>query len=75
VAYIPGYSLRAVTKNPMFYEPAFVEKLVESLRVTGVTGNHSSTEVLTKQVAGIISRAVDQRGLTLTPQLRYSAAV
>jgi adenylate cyclase len=36
VAYIPGYSLRAVTKNPMFYERAFVEKLVESLRLAGV---------------------------------------
>jgi hypothetical protein len=33
---IPSYSLRAVTKNPMFYEPTFVEKLVESLRLAGL---------------------------------------
>jgi tetratricopeptide (TPR) repeat protein len=36
VAYIPGYSLRAVRKNPMFSDPAFVEKLVESLRLAGL---------------------------------------
>ncbi len=36
VDYIPGFSLRAVRKNPMFSEPAFVEKLVESLRMAGL---------------------------------------
>lgn len=36
VAYIPGYSLRAVRKNPMFSDPAFAEKLVESLQLAGL---------------------------------------
>lgn len=36
VAYIPGFSLRAVRKNPMFSDPAFAEKLVESLRLAGL---------------------------------------
>jgi hypothetical protein len=36
VAYIPGYSLRAMRKNPMFSDPVFVEKLVESLRLAGL---------------------------------------
>ena len=35
-AYIPGYSLSAVKKNPMFDEPAFVEKLIGSLRLAGL---------------------------------------
>jgi len=36
VAYIPGYSLRAVRKNPMFSDPAFAKKLVESLQLAGL---------------------------------------
>ena len=36
VAYIPGFSLRAVRKNPMIEDPAFAEKLVESLRLAGL---------------------------------------
>jgi adenylate cyclase len=36
VAYIPGYSLRTVRKNPMYSDPAFAEKLVESLRLAGL---------------------------------------
>jgi adenylate cyclase len=36
VAYIPGYSLRAVRKNPMFSDPTFVSKLVESLQLAGL---------------------------------------
>ena len=36
VACIPGYSLRAVSKNPMFANPEFAEKLVESLRLAGL---------------------------------------
>jgi len=36
VAYIPGYSLKGVRKNPMFSDPAFAEKLVESLRLAGL---------------------------------------
>ena len=35
-AYIPGFTLRAVRKNPMFSDPAFVEKLLESLRLAGL---------------------------------------
>ena len=35
-AYIPGYSLTAVSKNPMFSDPAFAKKLVESLRLAGL---------------------------------------
>jgi tetratricopeptide (TPR) repeat protein len=33
VTFIPGYSSRAVRKNPMFSDPAFAEKLVKSLRL------------------------------------------
>ena len=36
VTYIPGFSLRAVRKNPMFSDPAFVEKLVDSLQRAGL---------------------------------------
>jgi tetratricopeptide (TPR) repeat protein len=36
VAYIPGYSVRAVRKNPMFSDPAFANKLVESLQLAGL---------------------------------------
>ena len=36
VAYIPGYSLRAVRRNPMFSDPAFAEKLVDSLQLAGL---------------------------------------
>jgi tetratricopeptide (TPR) repeat protein len=36
ISYIPGYSLTAVSKNPMFADPAFAEKLVESLRLAGL---------------------------------------
>jgi tetratricopeptide (TPR) repeat protein len=36
VTFIPGYSLKAVRKNPMFTDPAFAEKLVESLRLAGL---------------------------------------
>jgi adenylate cyclase len=36
IAYIPGYSLRAVRKNPMFSDPAFAEKLVDSLQLAGL---------------------------------------
>lgn len=36
VAYIPGYCLRAVRKNPMFSDPAFVKKLIESLELAGL---------------------------------------
>jgi Flp pilus assembly protein TadD len=36
VAYIPSYSLRAVSKNPMISDPAFAEKLIESLRLAGL---------------------------------------
>ncbi len=36
VEYIPGFSLRAVRKNPMFSDPAFAEKLVESLKRAGL---------------------------------------
>jgi len=34
--YIPGYSLRAVRKNPMFSDAAYVEKLVDSLQLAGL---------------------------------------
>jgi adenylate cyclase len=36
VAYIPGFSLRAVRKNPMFADPAFVKKLLDSLQLAGL---------------------------------------
>jgi tetratricopeptide (TPR) repeat protein len=36
VAYIPGYSLRAVRKNPMFSDPVFAKKLVDSLQLAGL---------------------------------------
>lgn len=36
VAYIPGYSLRALRKNPMFSDPEFVEKLVGSMEAAGL---------------------------------------
>jgi adenylate cyclase len=36
VAYIPGFSLRAVRKNPMFSDPVLAEKLFESLRLAGL---------------------------------------
>lgn len=36
VAYIPGYSVRAVRKNPMFSDPAFANKLIESLELAGL---------------------------------------
>lgn len=36
VAYIPNFSLQAVKKNPMFSEPSFVDRLVESLRLAGL---------------------------------------
>ena len=36
VAYIPGYSLRAVRKNPMFSDREFVEKLVDSMKTAGL---------------------------------------
>jgi adenylate cyclase len=36
VAYIPGFSLGAVRKNPMFSDPDFAQKLVESLRLAGL---------------------------------------
>jgi TolB-like protein/class 3 adenylate cyclase len=36
VAYIPGFSVKAVRKNPMFSDPDFIEKLVESLRLAGL---------------------------------------
>lgn len=36
VEYIPGYSLRAVRKNPMFSNPAFAEKLLDSLQLAGL---------------------------------------
>ena len=34
--YIPGYSLRALRKNPMFSDPEFVEKLVGSMQIAGL---------------------------------------
>jgi adenylate cyclase len=36
VTYIPGYSLRALRKNPMFSDPEFVEKLVGSMEIAGL---------------------------------------
>jgi adenylate cyclase len=33
---IPRYSLRAVTKNPMFVDPRLVERLIESMRLAGL---------------------------------------
>jgi adenylate cyclase len=36
VTYIPGFSLRAVRKNPMFSDPAFVKKLLDSLQLAGL---------------------------------------
>ena len=35
-AYIPGYSLSAVRKNPMFNDQMYVEKLVKSLQLAGL---------------------------------------
>ncbi len=36
VAYIPGFTLTAVSKNPFFTDPAFVDNLVDSLRLAGL---------------------------------------
>ena len=36
IDYIPGYSVSAVEKNPMFSDPAFAKKLVDSLRLAGL---------------------------------------
>ncbi|MGI9525112.1 MAG: adenylate/guanylate cyclase domain-containing protein [Hyphomicrobiaceae bacterium] len=36
VNYIPGFSLQAVRKNPMFSDPAFAEKLIQSLELAGL---------------------------------------
>jgi len=36
VAYLPGFSLAAVRKNPMFADPTFAKKLVESLQLAGL---------------------------------------
>jgi adenylate cyclase len=36
VGYIPGYTVRAVRKNPMFSDPAFATKLIESLELAGL---------------------------------------
>ena len=35
-AYIPGFTLKAVRKNPMLSDPAFVEKLLDSLSLAGL---------------------------------------
>lgn len=34
--YIPRYSLRALSKNPMFVDPELVDRLVESMRLAGL---------------------------------------
>ena len=36
VAYIPGFSLRAVSKNPMFSDKKYAQKLVDSLELAGL---------------------------------------
>jgi tetratricopeptide (TPR) repeat protein len=33
---IPRYSLRALSKNPMFVRPEHIDKLVESVRLAGL---------------------------------------
>jgi hypothetical protein len=33
---IPCYNLRAVRKNPMFVDPALIDKLIDSLRLVGL---------------------------------------
>ena len=34
--YVPRYSLRALRKNPMFVDPDFIKKLVDSMELAGL---------------------------------------